>query len=169
MPSAGRHRITFNNHIIFTEHHVQSLASQGLIELAETRKKRGTTERYYRAVGRQFALDSSLLAAGGLAQTAGLANVLVKLLDNARERVLAALDPAGQGATPPLLVGQALLRGTRAQQARFRERLVRLMQEVERDFAGDAEAHGDGPGQPSYGLTVAFYPATDPDGASKEG
>ena len=37
-------------------HHVDKLASAGLLRLIRTQQKRGTTERYYQATAKQFAV-----------------------------------------------------------------------------------------------------------------
>ena len=42
-------------------HHVDLLHQAGLIRLTHTRKNRGTTEKYYEAIARQFASRCSLL------------------------------------------------------------------------------------------------------------
>ena len=44
-------------------HHVEALERVGLIRLARTRQKRGTLEKYYIAVARQFRTDSRLFSA----------------------------------------------------------------------------------------------------------
>src|SRR5579871_6054782 len=42
-------------------HHFGTLEAAGLIGLVETRAKRGTVEKYYRAVAEDFAVDRDLL------------------------------------------------------------------------------------------------------------
>lgn len=54
-------------------HHVEALERVGLINLTETRPVRGTTEKYYEAIARRFAIDRNLLkmmpeAAGEVAE-----------------------------------------------------------------------------------------------------
>ena len=41
-------------------HHVETLVQARLIKLVETRQKRGTTERYYRAAAKQFSVDRNI-------------------------------------------------------------------------------------------------------------
>ncbi len=41
-------------------HHMRTLERAGCVELVTTRKKRGTTEKYYRAVARTFQVDPEL-------------------------------------------------------------------------------------------------------------
>jgi DNA-binding transcriptional ArsR family regulator len=41
-------------------HHVETLAQAGLLKLVRTQQKRGTTERYYQAAAKQFAVDRDI-------------------------------------------------------------------------------------------------------------
>jgi DNA-binding transcriptional ArsR family regulator len=41
-------------------HHVETLAQAGLLKLVRTQQKRGTTERYYQAAGKQFAVHRNI-------------------------------------------------------------------------------------------------------------
>jgi len=51
-------------------HHVKTLERAGLIRLITTRMKRGTTEKYYRAVAEDFIVDPRLFARGkGMTQS----------------------------------------------------------------------------------------------------
>ena len=46
-------------------HHVDALESAGLIQLVHTRPKRGTLEKYFQAVARQFRADPSIFPQSG--------------------------------------------------------------------------------------------------------
>jgi DNA-binding transcriptional ArsR family regulator len=69
-------------------HHVDALAEAGLIKLVRSTPKRGTIERFYRAVASSFRADESCFG-GQLPQDERLATLL-ELLDSARNTVLEA-------------------------------------------------------------------------------
>ena len=58
----GRHRLY---------HHVRILEREGCVVLVRTRKKRGTIEKYYRAVARRFVTDPALFPGAAAGRGAG--------------------------------------------------------------------------------------------------
>jgi predicted transcriptional regulator len=66
-------------------HHVHALKRAGLIELVKTRKKRGTTEKYYRTVADEFIVDRKLFEIKPYEKVAlnRVRRMTVKVFDNA--------------------------------------------------------------------------------------
>lgn len=71
-------------------HHVDALVNHGLLILQKESPKRGTTEKYYRAVAHQIRVDESCLAEPVFAH--GKARVIKQMLDTIRHGFLNALD-----------------------------------------------------------------------------
>src|SRR5215510_5963461 len=70
-------------------HHVEALERVGLIRLARTRQNRGTIEKYYLAVARQFQADSRIFStdAGSAAKGDALQTVITSLLDRTADEM----------------------------------------------------------------------------------
>src|SRR5215475_958756 len=64
-------------------HHVETLERAGLIRLVETRRNRGTVEKYYRAVAEGFMVDRKLLETGKGARkaTRGYESLMLSALE----------------------------------------------------------------------------------------
>lgn len=67
-------------------HHVEALVKHGLLKLQKETPKRGTTEKYYRAVARQFRVDESCLTDSSFADEKS--KVILDLLDSIRRQIL---------------------------------------------------------------------------------
>src|SRR5262245_16404794 len=72
-------------------HHVEALERVGLIRLARTRQNRGTIEKYYIAVARQFKADSRIFSvaeadsqAGGEAMRGVISTIFERTADEMR-------------------------------------------------------------------------------------
>jgi DNA-binding transcriptional ArsR family regulator len=143
-------------------HHVQALERAGLIRLVRTRPNRGTTEKYYQAVARQFRADSRVFSAAqvgleaeGDALQAMIATVFDRTADEMRGLVAQSRGREGieeQGVLSYLEV-QTDARHARQLQAR----LMKLVESLEEGGASTAQR-----GVRKYRLTLAFYPL-DPD------
>ena len=73
-------------------HHVDALAKHGFLVLEREVPKRGTTEKYYRAVARQFRVDESCLADPAFADENS--RMITGLLNDARDALLKAVADA---------------------------------------------------------------------------
>lgn len=127
--------------------HVDALLEAGLLELIAERPKRGTVERYLRAVARRFEVDPALFA-----QTDGESADFGAILRGVEQDVSRALADATASSDPPL-VAHAQFVGSPARVARFREKLTQLLDDLDEDAGGDA-----GEGDVVYGWLIALYP-----------
>ncbi|MGI9519663.1 MAG: helix-turn-helix domain-containing protein [Pirellulaceae bacterium] len=75
-------------------HHVDALAKHGLLVLEREVPKRGTTEKYYRAVARQFRVDESCLSDPAFADENS--RMITGLLNDARDALLKAVADAAE-------------------------------------------------------------------------
>jgi DNA-binding transcriptional ArsR family regulator len=136
-------------------HHVQTLERVGLIRLIETRKNRGTTEKYYRAVAGEFIVDRKLLelTKGARKATSGYESLFLSALEatltEARKSIAAKLiKPVEAGRNA--LVYRHQFSGTDAE-------MKRLMGKVQ-EWIKEGQAMDHGQGETPYSLTIAFYP-----------
>src|SRR5436309_1208191 len=82
-------------------HHVAALERAGLLRLRETRKNRGTTEKWYEAISRTMGTPSVKAARGTPKESAARRAVAMTVLEQARQEVVAAMQRRGE--EPPLL------------------------------------------------------------------
>ncbi len=139
-------------------HHVAALERVGLIRLARTRQNRGTLEKYYLAVARQFRGDSRMFAAaetGSKEEGDTLQAVVSTLLERTSDemRGLIAQGRGKEGIEEQGVLSYLEIRTDRKHGRRIQARLVKLLKSLE-----DPHAGGEKPGERSYRLTIAFYP-----------
>jgi DNA-binding transcriptional ArsR family regulator len=132
-------------------HHVKALERAGLVRVRETRRVRGTVERWYEAPAR---LVSASLEPGSGAPPAGLAAAMV---DQARREAVSAL--AVPGGEPPL-VARMMTVGSPRFIAAVRRRIAALLEELRTagdEGSDDADEATSDPAH--WALTIAFAPA----------
>lgn len=140
-------------------HHVEILERAGLVQLVETRPNRGTVEKYYQAVARQFALDRKLLAAmpGASAPGAEIAdlftNALEETINEIRESAEAGLLKPQEDRMTAIL--------SRGQVCATKEQMDRLLQTLQA-WLEECRTANDQRGAAHYRLTIAFYPVKKP-------
>ena len=139
-------------------HHVAALERVGLIRLARTRPNRGTIEKYYMAVARQFRADSRIFAAAGTGSGAegdALQTVISTMLERTSDemRGLIAKGRGREGIEEQGVLSFLEIRTDRKHGRRIQARLMKLLKSLE-----DPHTGGEKPGARSYRLTVAFYP-----------
>ena len=139
-------------------HHVDALERVGLIRLARTRPNRGTTEKYYMAVARQFRADSRIFAAAGTGSEkegdtlqAMISTVFERTSDEMRG--LIAQGRGKEGIEEQGILSYLEIQTDRKHGRRIQARLASLLKSLE-----DRKAGRDKPGARSYRLTIAFYP-----------
>ena len=125
-------------------HHVDILERAGLIELVETRQKRGTTEKYYRAIANRFSL-SGLEGAAEVDDTIATA---FRTAEQAIRRESAAAD--GQGRA---FMALGTLRLTKSQLIGLQERLGSIAEELRGEKSDEPRE--------SYGFLAAVYPTAN--------
>lgn len=141
-------------------HHVDALERAGLIVLTETRQKRGTLEKYYRAVARSFRAAGHLFSSTSDSGTEPGAwqEVAATVLENAASdaRGLSDSDVANMDDPDEAL---ALFAGIkiRASKAAIAELQAKLESWLEEAQAADADS-----GEVYYRAVLAYYPAGKP-------
>lgn len=136
-------------------HHVEILEETGLIRLVETRQNRGTIEKYFQAVAKQFIVDHDLLSLSGPSEDAigelqGMViNTLQEGLAEARQR----FSIAHLGSTShqlPLVLAQRRIRASQAQIEKLSQSLQAWLAECKATQHEESDVE--------YALTLAFYP-----------
>ena len=143
-------------------HHVEALERVGLIRLTRTRQNRGTIEKYYLAVARQFRADSRIFSgadvgseAKGDALQAMIATVFDRTADEMRG--LLAQNRGREGIEEKGVLSYLEICTDRKHGQQLQARLMRLIQSLEGAHEPNAKRGGK-----RYRLTLAFYPL-DPD------
>jgi len=133
-------------------HHVAALERAGLVRLKETRRNRGTTEKYFEAVAHRIMGEPSTVF-----DEKSAAAVSVVLFDQAREELVRAL--ASGRADPPnaVLAIRGVLRLSKREATRLRKELlevIKRIQGVPKRTAGAKPRSS----RERYSLTVALLP-----------
>ncbi len=138
-------------------HHVEALERVGLIRLARTRQNRGTIEKYYLAVARQFRADSRIFStadAGPKAEADGLQAMISTFFDSTADEMRGLIaQNAGRKGIEEGILSYLEIRTTAAEGRRLQARLKKLLASLE-----DRGKGRDKPGGRRYRLTLAFYP-----------
>jgi DNA-binding transcriptional ArsR family regulator len=136
-------------------HHVAALERAGLLRLKETRKNRGTVEKWYESASRTMsgakAAASPKQSAASMAARRGLA---MALLEQSRQEVLAAMT--SPGADAPLLA-RLLMVAPPEREKELRTRLHEFLKEIQREFATDENAVPDERCE-RWAMTMTFAP-----------
>ena len=122
-------------------HHVNALERAGLLQLRETRPKRGTTEKWYQAVAQSFqsAPAASSPHAGERGRQRALTGLGLMVLEQARRELAAALgDPRGERP----LAGRLIAADSPARITAIRKRLIEFLRELRREFPSQVPSRG---------------------------
>jgi DNA-binding transcriptional ArsR family regulator len=141
-------------------HHVAVLEKVGLLEFAHSKQKRGTQERYYRAIGTSFAIDPSLFEGGhvdsGLMQFRA---AIAPAIEAASSDIIQTLrhNPSVKNGTKelPLLVSQFATTLTSSG-------VLKLTQQLQRWVREARKAPTRSTADVEYGALILFYPRTQP-------
>jgi len=146
-------------------HHVDALERVGLIRLTRTARKRGTTEKYYRAVAESFRAELGLFSPDDDAETDPLFDLIDQTLDRTR---LELRDMLGTGGTAVLeqegLHTFVEIEASPDRIDRLRTELMSLLNGLREDDApgelpGEDAAAEEAPAdQRRYRLTIALFP-----------
>ncbi len=144
-------------------HHVAKLESAGLIELVDTKRVRGTTEKYYSPVAESLSIDRDAFDSDSADTVSDIlqAGVLDNLLGMVRDEVADLLAQSDKHKSDQLqdeiMFAAAKLEINESDVPEFREKLAALLQE----FGALAETAEDSTQQGrEYRLMVGFYPGT---------
>ena len=138
-------------------HHVDVLEKAGLIGLVRTQRKRGTTEKYFRAVARRFVVDRAAIEVvsevgdeeGQLDRkiATSLESTLLEIRDSLAGGLIGADADADAEAS---VFVRSHLRASPQQISQ----LIRRLQE----WIGECQTSHDRSAGLEYGVTLAFYP-----------
>jgi len=140
-------------------HHVAALERAGLLKLKETRKNRGTVEKWYESIARTMsgAMTARAAVRGGKTSAAASARrgVAMTVLEQSRQEVMKAMTtPGGE---PPLLARLVMV-APAARERALRARIFEFVKEVQRDFSSDESAAPDDAECERWAMTVTFAP-----------
>ena len=139
-------------------HHVAALERAGLLRLRETRKNRGTVEKWYESVARVMSGAATTQTSKGTRKATASASarrgVAMSVLEQSRQEVLGAMSSSG--ATPPL-VARLVMVAPPERERELRQRLYEFVQEVRREFHSDESASPDDSVE-RWAMTVTFAP-----------
>ena len=140
-------------------HHVAALERAGLLRLKETRKNRGTTEKWYEAIARMMGSPATSERASSRTRKSTAAaqrSVAMAVLAQSQQEVVAAM--ARGKAEPPLVARLVLVAPPRRINA-LRQRLYEVVKDVQREF--ESEDEGDKTDDYlRWAMTVTFAPVT---------
>jgi predicted ArsR family transcriptional regulator len=136
-------------------HHVAALERAGLLQLKETRKNRGTTEKWYEAIARTMGSSTPVRSTRRAPpdQVAARRSVAMAVLEQSRQEVLSTMSRT-DGDRP--LVARLVMVAPPARIAELRQRITHLLRDVQREFACDDEAQAAGEGHERWAMTITF-------------
>jgi len=133
-------------------HHVAALERSGLLKLKETRKNRGTVEKWYESIGRTMGSG----AEGGRKRGTTAADrraIAMTVLEQSRAEVVNAM--ARRGEEPPL-VARLVMSAPPAMMPQLRQRLYGFLKDVQAEFdCGDTSSGDD---YERWAMTLTFAP-----------
>jgi DNA-binding transcriptional ArsR family regulator len=137
-------------------HHVAALEKAGLVRLRETRRKRGTTEKYFEAVSTRLltGTQEALREKGTRRDHAALGLVV---FDQARNELVRALAAEKGGVPPSLVAVRSVLRLSPRAAKQLAKKLQDLLASLR--FGQSAPASKPRRALRRYSLTVALIPA----------
>ncbi len=132
-------------------HHFEVLERVGLIRLVETKPKRGTVERYYRAVAREFNADPRLFRVGPMDPELqeSAAQVVAAIFRTAAEDVGASI--ASKAYREQDILNHLFVRASEQTIADLSERMHQWLEDCSKANRKDGEVE--------YRVTVAFHRA----------
>jgi DNA-binding transcriptional ArsR family regulator len=146
-------------------HHVAALESAGLVRLCETRRKRGTTEKYFEAVKHRIVTEAKEVRFGDAAVQRDLEAMGFVVFDRARNELARALAMLKDEENPELLAIRGVFHLTPSAAKKLRKELAELLTGLR--HAADAKRGSRSRAKLGrYSLTIALLPTDDAEGAS---
>jgi hypothetical protein len=141
-------------------HHVAALERAGLLRLKETRRNRGTTEKWFEATN--WTMGSPSVRPAGAKrrskrESAARRALVMSVLTQSRQEVVAAM--AVRGRDRPIL-GRAVVVATPAQLRAIRRRLLNMFDEIREEFEADDQNAGPAAEVDRWALTITFAPVS---------
>ena len=141
-------------------HHVAALERAGLLHLKETRRNRGTTEKWFEATSRMTTMSDvrpRAVGSGTKRESAARRALAMSVLTQSRQEMVAAM--AIRRRERPIL-GRVVIVAAPAQLEKLRQRLFNTINEIREAFEGEdqaASAEGD---VERWALTLTFAPVS---------
>jgi hypothetical protein len=137
---------------------VDLLEEAGFIKLVDTRKKRGTVEKYYKTVAKRFSIDGKLLELSSSAREAigGLQELVLGFLNDTASEIQKSIADKlidKDDKKSKTFIWRTHIRGSR-------EKIEKLKKEFEKLIEKCDEVDIEG-GEVEYGFTLLFYPINE--------
>jgi hypothetical protein len=149
--------------------HVDAMVEAGLLELVSEKPKRGTVERYYRAVASRFEVDPELFTptSGVGDKRFDMVRSLLRETESELKHLTLLADDAMPAGIEAPFVMRVSIRAGRDEIASLRRKLEEWLHEVEQlaDTAEATTAEDD----ISYAGLLAFYPRPEPASRKRRG
>jgi DNA-binding transcriptional ArsR family regulator len=142
-------------------HHVAALERAGLIRLRETRRNRGTTEKYFEAVSNRFTVGAEAAAAGQKDAGRTHAAMGFVVFDEARNELVRALGSGAADGPETLMAIRGVLRLSKREAKRLQKDLLDLLKRVQ-TVRTDAPGTASRAARRRYSLTIALLPTDEP-------
>ena len=145
-------------------HHVEALEKVGLIRLARTHQKRGTIEKYYMAVARQFKADARIFSAADADSGGTEGDALQAMVSSVWERTaeelrgLIAQKGGREGIEKEGVISYLEIRAGEKHAHQIQARLNRLLKSLEGTRKTTKKGTKKSGAKKRYRLTLAFYP-----------
>jgi len=137
-------------------HHVAALERVGLLKLKETRKNRGTVEKWFESTARTMSGAGPSRTSSGK-QSAATRGLAMALLEQSRQEVLTALSTKGSEAP---LVARLVVVAPADRERELRKRLYDMVQEIQREFGDETDVPDERCER--WAMTVTFAPCDAP-------
>ena len=140
-------------------HHVAALERAGLLRLKETRKNRGTVEKWFEATARTFGEHGRGSTGSKRGENRATKRaVVMTVLEQSRQEVIDALMA---GAAEPPLLARLLMVAPPSLMPAIRERLYAFLKEVQTEYncAADAVPSEE---MERWAMTLTFAPVSAP-------
>ena len=137
-------------------HHVAALERSGLLKLKETRKNRGTVEKWYESISRTMGTEGARATHGARKQGTTAADrraVAMTVLEQSRQEVVNAMSRRGE---EPPMVARLVMSAPPAMMPQLRQRLYGFLKDVQTEFDCDDEPSGDD--HERWAMTLTFAP-----------
>jgi DNA-binding transcriptional ArsR family regulator len=136
-------------------HHVAALERAGLLKVKETRKNRGTIEKWYESISRT--LGSAQVSGARGPTVASKRAVAMTVLEQSRQEVMNAMSRS-RAAEPPLLARMVMV-APPARMPEIRRRLYEFVLQIQADYTCDERVTIDDDYE-RWAMTMTFAPVT---------
>ena len=133
-------------------HHVAALERSGLLKLKETRKNRGTVEKWYESISRTMGSGAEGDRKRGTT-SADRRAIAMTVLEQSRQEVVNAMSRRGE---EPPLVARLVMSAPPAVIPKLRERLYGFLKDVQAEFDCKDESEVDD--HERWAMTLTFAP-----------